>query len=330
MSPRARRPRSSSPAGPRRGRPTPALLAEVVELRSVVDARPPGAVGRRAEAAPAAAPASSSKARRCAAGHADEIVGGAAGEGGRARARRRRAARQAAPARARAEARQGARRGARRARRPATFEELGGGRFRVPPGTSSARTRCSSSGPARRAGRSPAADGVTVALDTAVDDELALEGRVYELIHRVNSMRKDAGLELTDRIKLDACRRRRRPPPARRLDREGDACGRGRGRRRRRARDQRRLSTALRRSNRWPSSSQARVKAGMAAPTSTAGIAVLGAGPASLAAAHLFGRAEGGQRIRGRPQVGGIAKTVEHDGFRFDLGGHASSRRCRG
>ena len=30
----------------------------------------------------------------------------------------------------------------------------------------------------------------------------ALEGRVYELIHRVNSMRKDAGLELTDRINL--------------------------------------------------------------------------------------------------------------------------------
>ena len=28
------------------------------------------------------------------------------------------------------------------------------------------------------------------------------EGRVYELIHRVNSMRKDAGLELTDRIVL--------------------------------------------------------------------------------------------------------------------------------
>ena len=44
--------------------------------------------------------------------------------------------------------------------------------------------------------------GITVAIDTAVDDELALEGRVYELIHRVNSMRKEAGLELTDRIAL--------------------------------------------------------------------------------------------------------------------------------
>ena len=43
---------------------------------------------------------------------------------------------------------------------------------------------------------------MTVAIDTTVDDELALEGRVYELIHRVNTMRKEASLELTDRIKL--------------------------------------------------------------------------------------------------------------------------------
>jgi isoleucyl-tRNA synthetase len=42
--------------------------------------------------------------------------------------------------------------------------------------------------------------GITVALDTAIDAELELEGRVYELIHRLNSMRRDAGLELTDRI----------------------------------------------------------------------------------------------------------------------------------
>jgi isoleucyl-tRNA synthetase len=34
------------------------------------------------------------------------------------------------------------------------------------------------------------------------DPELELEGRVYDLIHRVNTMRKDAGLELTDRIAL--------------------------------------------------------------------------------------------------------------------------------
>jgi isoleucyl-tRNA synthetase len=45
-------------------------------------------------------------------------------------------------------------------------------------------------------------DSVTVAVTTELDDELRREGRVYELIHRVNTMRKDAGLELTDRIRL--------------------------------------------------------------------------------------------------------------------------------
>jgi isoleucyl-tRNA synthetase len=43
-------------------------------------------------------------------------------------------------------------------------------------------------------------DGVTVALDTALDPELELEGRALDLIHRLNTMRKEAGLELTDRI----------------------------------------------------------------------------------------------------------------------------------
>jgi isoleucyl-tRNA synthetase len=46
------------------------------------------------------------------------------------------------------------------------------------------------------------ADGLTVAMTTELDDELRREGRVYELIHRVNTMRKEAGLELTDRIRL--------------------------------------------------------------------------------------------------------------------------------
>jgi isoleucyl-tRNA synthetase len=44
--------------------------------------------------------------------------------------------------------------------------------------------------------------GVTVALDTALDDELRRESRVYELIHQVNTMRKDVGLGLSDRIRL--------------------------------------------------------------------------------------------------------------------------------
>jgi isoleucyl-tRNA synthetase len=41
-----------------------------------------------------------------------------------------------------------------------------------------------------------------VAVDTRLDDELALEGRVLDLIHSVQRMRKEAGLEITDRIVL--------------------------------------------------------------------------------------------------------------------------------
>ena len=41
---------------------------------------------------------------------------------------------------------------------------------------------------------------LSIALDTALDDELVREGRVRELVHRINAMRRDAGLELSDRI----------------------------------------------------------------------------------------------------------------------------------
>jgi isoleucyl-tRNA synthetase len=47
-----------------------------------------------------------------------------------------------------------------------------------------------------------AADGITVALDLHLDEGLALEGRVYDVIHAVNTMRREAGLELSDRIEL--------------------------------------------------------------------------------------------------------------------------------
>jgi isoleucyl-tRNA synthetase len=43
---------------------------------------------------------------------------------------------------------------------------------------------------------------LSVAVDTTIDSDLELRGRVYELIHMVNTMRKEAGLELTDRIVL--------------------------------------------------------------------------------------------------------------------------------
>jgi len=42
--------------------------------------------------------------------------------------------------------------------------------------------------------------GISVELDPSLDDELRREGRVLDLIRRLNEMRKDAGLELTDRI----------------------------------------------------------------------------------------------------------------------------------
>jgi isoleucyl-tRNA synthetase len=54
-----------------------------------------------------------------------------------------------------------------------------------------------------REGWAVATDGVlTVALDTTLDDELRLEGRLLDRIHEVNVLRRDSGLELTDRIKL--------------------------------------------------------------------------------------------------------------------------------
>jgi isoleucyl-tRNA synthetase len=45
-----------------------------------------------------------------------------------------------------------------------------------------------------------AEDGVTVAIDTTLDDELVREERVLTLIRRINELRKEAGLALTDRI----------------------------------------------------------------------------------------------------------------------------------
>ncbi len=44
--------------------------------------------------------------------------------------------------------------------------------------------------------------GLTVALDTALDDELRLEARLLDVVHEVNVLRRESGLELTDRIRL--------------------------------------------------------------------------------------------------------------------------------
>jgi isoleucyl-tRNA synthetase len=39
-----------------------------------------------------------------------------------------------------------------------------------------------------------------VAVDTRIDDELRLEGRALDVIHAIQRLRKDSGLEITDRI----------------------------------------------------------------------------------------------------------------------------------
>ena len=81
------------------------------------------------------------------------------------------------------------------------FEQLEGGRFRVlghelEPEEVLVETIA-------RAGWSLAEDGgITVAVSTELDEELLREGRVYDLTHRVNTLRKEQGFELTDRIKL--------------------------------------------------------------------------------------------------------------------------------
>jgi protoporphyrinogen oxidase len=55
----------------------------------------------------------------------------------------------------------------------------------------------------------------------------------------------------------------------------------------------------------------------------SAGIAVLGAGPAGLTAAYTLARLQRpGVVFEADGTVGGIAKTIEFNGYRFDLGGH--------
>ena len=46
------------------------------------------------------------------------------------------------------------------------------------------------------------ASGVTVALDITLDEELRSEGLARELVNRVQNIRKDQGLEVTDKILL--------------------------------------------------------------------------------------------------------------------------------
>jgi isoleucyl-tRNA synthetase len=81
------------------------------------------------------------------------------------------------------------------------FEELDGGRFRVD-GHELAPEEVLVERRGRPGWAVATEDGLTVALDTTLDAELELEGRVLDLIHQLNSMRRDAGYELTDRIRV--------------------------------------------------------------------------------------------------------------------------------
>ena len=53
-------------------------------------------------------------------------------------------------------------------------------------------------------------------------------------------------------------------------------------------------------------------------------VAIIGAGPAGLTAAYLLGKAGYSVAVieKDPHYVGGISRTVEHQGFRFDIGGH--------
>src|SRR3954447_21954339 len=81
------------------------------------------------------------------------------------------------------------------------FEELGEGRLRVD-GHELAADEVLVERRGKEGWAVAGEDGLTVALDRALDPELEQEGRARELIHQVNTMRKDAGLEITDRIVL--------------------------------------------------------------------------------------------------------------------------------
>jgi isoleucyl-tRNA synthetase len=81
------------------------------------------------------------------------------------------------------------------------FEELDGGRLRVD-GHDLSPDEVLVERRGKEGWAVAGEDGLTVALDLALDPALQLEGRAREAIHQVNTMRKEAGLEITDRIVL--------------------------------------------------------------------------------------------------------------------------------
>ena len=81
------------------------------------------------------------------------------------------------------------------------FAELDGGRFQV-----GDRVLEPDEVLVERVGREgwavAAEGGVTVAIDTTLDDELRLEARLNDLLRAIQNLRKDSGLEVTDRIRV--------------------------------------------------------------------------------------------------------------------------------
>jgi protoporphyrinogen oxidase len=61
-------------------------------------------------------------------------------------------------------------------------------------------------------------------------------------------------------------------------------------------------------------------------------VAIIGAGPAGLTAAYLLTKKGYSVTVIEKDEryVGGISRTVEVDGYRFDIGGHRFfSKSCR-
>jgi isoleucyl-tRNA synthetase len=81
------------------------------------------------------------------------------------------------------------------------FEELPGGRFRAAGHELEPEEVLVERG-GREGWAVSSVDGLAVALDTTLDDELVLEGEAYDVIRTVNAMRKEQGFELSDRIVL--------------------------------------------------------------------------------------------------------------------------------
>jgi protoporphyrinogen oxidase len=65
--------------------------------------------------------------------------------------------------------------------------------------------------------------------------------------------------------------------------------------------------------------------------SSSVDVAIIGAGPAGLTAAYLLTKAGYSVTVieKDPKYVGGISRTVEHDGFRFDIGGHRFFSKSR-